>query len=212
MQLLEVSFHIEWEGCCNYLLVGSRTNILLFPRSTLLMEGNRHIFCLQCADQLGLSRPTAVDRCCPACHASLLNPDDAVSTILSPTEDYKTSVLSGLDPNTIMECAGRALAFWTYQTTQEMWATTWVCVRSIILISTSFYQEYLGKTLTDKYGTLNNQMDKVIHDANSEISNLQTKISGQYQHSRIVLTHTCANCYQICNLVKSSCIRKTKNW
>ena len=50
----------------------------------------------------------------------LLNPDDAVSTILNPTEDYKTSVLSGLDPNTIMECAGRALAFWAYQSTQEM--------------------------------------------------------------------------------------------
>ncbi|KAK2754791.1 hypothetical protein FQN54_006684 [Arachnomyces sp. PD_36] len=119
-----------------------------------------HIFCLQCADQLGLSRPTAADRCCPACHASLLNPDDAVSTILNPTEDYKTSVLSGLDPNTIMECAGRALAFWTYQTTQEV-----------------FYQEYLGKTLTEKYGTLSTQMDKVVHDANTEISSLQARIS-----------------------------------
>jgi hypothetical protein len=51
----------------------------------------------------------------------LLNPDDAVSTILNPTEDYKTSVLSGLDPNTIMECAGRALGFWAYQITQEMY-------------------------------------------------------------------------------------------
>jgi E3 ubiquitin-protein ligase CCNP1IP1 len=40
--------------------------------------------------------------------------------MLQPTEDYKTSVLSGLDPTTIMECAGRGLAFWAYQTTQEM--------------------------------------------------------------------------------------------
>ncbi|KAI5286124.1 hypothetical protein KEM54_000042, partial [Ascosphaera aggregata] len=89
----------------------------------------------------------------------LLNPDDAVSTILNPTEDYKTSVLSGLDPNTVMECAGRALAFWTYQTTQEI-----------------FYQEYLGKGLTEKYAALSNQMDKVVHDANSEISSLQNRI------------------------------------
>ncbi|KAI5299421.1 hypothetical protein KEM56_003246 [Ascosphaera pollenicola] len=96
---------------------------------------------------------------CPACQSSLLNPDDAVSTVLNPTEDYKTSVLSGLDPNTVMECAGRALAFWTYQTTQEI-----------------FYQEYLGKGLTEKYAALNNQMDKVVHDANSEITSLQNRM------------------------------------
>jgi E3 ubiquitin-protein ligase CCNP1IP1 len=50
----------------------------------------------------------------------LTNPDDVVVTNLNPTEDYKTSVLSGLSPNVIMECAGRALSFWAYQTTQEM--------------------------------------------------------------------------------------------
>ncbi|OJJ37694.1 hypothetical protein ASPWEDRAFT_171161 [Aspergillus wentii DTO 134E9] len=118
-----------------------------------------HIFCLHCAGKLGLSHHTSNDRRCPACQTILLNPDDAVSTILNPTEDYKTSVLSGLDPNTIMECAGRALVFWAYQTTQEI-----------------FYQEFLGKTLTEKYSTLNGQMDKVIHNANSEISTLQTRI------------------------------------
>ena len=50
----------------------------------------------------------------------LPNPDDVVVTNLNPSEDYKTSVLSGLSPNVIMECAGRALSFWAYQTTQEM--------------------------------------------------------------------------------------------
>jgi E3 ubiquitin-protein ligase CCNP1IP1 len=50
----------------------------------------------------------------------LSNPDDVVVTNLNPTEDYKTSVLSGLSPNVIMECAGRGLSFWAYQTTQEM--------------------------------------------------------------------------------------------
>ncbi|WEW56854.1 hypothetical protein PRK78_002309 [Emydomyces testavorans] len=120
-----------------------------------------HIFCLKCAENLGLARSTGTDRRCPACQTSLLNPDDVVSTVLNPTEDYKTSVLSGLDPNTIMECAGRALAFWTYQTAQEI-----------------FYQEYLGKNLTDKYTALNKQMDKVIHDANSEMSTLHQRIEG----------------------------------
>lgn len=79
-----------------------------------------HIFCPPCADETGLSRSIQAQRKCPACNAFLSNPDDAVTTTLQPTEDYKTSVLSGLDPSTIMECAGRALAFWTYQSTQEM--------------------------------------------------------------------------------------------
>lgn len=43
----------------------------------------------------------------------------------------------------------------------------------------SFYQEFLGKSLTEKYTSLSTQMDKVIHNANSEISNLHKKISGQ---------------------------------
>ncbi|PLN83920.1 cyclin [Aspergillus taichungensis] len=119
-----------------------------------------HIFCLQCAETLGLSRPDSGERRCPACQATLINPDDAVATILNPTEDYKTSVLSGLDPNTIMECAGRALLFWTYQSSQEI-----------------FYQEFLGKTLTEKYTGLNTQMDKVVHNANTEITTLQSKLS-----------------------------------
>ncbi|KAJ5388764.1 cyclin [Penicillium cosmopolitanum] len=119
-----------------------------------------HIFCLGCAGDLGLAHPTNGDRRCPACSTVLSNPDDAVSTILNPTEDYKTSVLSGLDPNTIMECAGRALGFWAYQSTQEI-----------------FYQEFLGKSLTEKYASLSMQMDKVIHNANSEIATLHGKVS-----------------------------------
>lgn len=63
-------------------------------------------------------------RQCPACETMLPNPDDAVSTILNPTEDYKSSVLSGLDPSTIVDCAGRALSFWVYQTTQEMYVSS----------------------------------------------------------------------------------------
>jgi len=79
-----------------------------------------HIFCLPCSDRLGLTHPEADSRACPACHTALGNPDDAVVAHLNPTEDYKTSVLSGLSPTLITECAGRALAFFTYQTTQEM--------------------------------------------------------------------------------------------
>ncbi|RBR05858.1 hypothetical protein FVER53590_10459 [Fusarium verticillioides] len=87
--------------------------------------------------------------------------DDAVITNLSPSEGYKTSVLSGLSPNVIMECAGRALSFWAYQTTQDI-----------------YYQQYLYKTLTDKYSNLSVRLEKTVNDANSEIEGLHHKLSS----------------------------------
>lgn len=87
-----------------------------------------HIFCLECANRLQLSHPPAGQRpVCPACDAHLTNPDDAVITNLNPTEDYKTSLLSGLSPGIIMECAGRGLSFWTYQTSQEVYVPPTSC-------------------------------------------------------------------------------------
>lgn len=60
---------------------------------------------------------------CPACQTHLPRPDDAINTILNPSEDYKTSVLSGLCPEAIMECAGRGLSFWSYQMVQDLFVT-----------------------------------------------------------------------------------------
>jgi len=117
LQFAQMPDAAHGEGCCNDVQV-----CILIPkhsRKTLTIP-NSHIFCIACCDSLGLSAPAGVHRLCPACHTALPNPDDAVSTQLNPTEDYKTSVLSGLSPSTIMECAGRALAFWSYQSTQEM--------------------------------------------------------------------------------------------
>ena len=47
-----------------------------------------------------------------------------------------------------------------------------------MLIGGSVYQEYLAKSLTDKYGNLNVQMDKIINDANTELDNLNQKLAG----------------------------------
>ncbi|KAF2813430.1 uncharacterized protein BDZ99DRAFT_382046 [Mytilinidion resinicola] len=120
-----------------------------------------HVFCIRCSDSLGLSSSAGIARTCPACSTQLSNPDDAVVAQLNPTEDYKTSILSGLSPNIIMECASRGLAFYSYQTSQEI-----------------VYQEYLAKTLTENYGNLSQQMDKLILEANSEIKTLQEKLQG----------------------------------
>ncbi|KAI1383602.1 uncharacterized protein F4822DRAFT_434715 [Hypoxylon trugodes] len=110
-----------------------------------------HIFCIDCASRLGLTGQRHEHRnSCPACGAQLTNPDDAVISNLDPSEDYKTSVLSGLNPNIIIECANRGLSFWAYQVTQEV-----------------VYQEYLGKTLTEKYSDLSVHLDSTKADQDS---------------------------------------------
>ncbi|KAJ3479099.1 hypothetical protein NLG97_g8408 [Lecanicillium saksenae] len=96
-----------------------------------------HIFCLDCTTRFCLSgQDRAAHVPCPACDTQLSGPDDAVLSNLKPSEAYKTSILSGLSPSVIMECAGRALSFWAYQTTQNI-----------------YYQKYLYKTLTENAGS-----------------------------------------------------------
>ncbi|KFY11045.1 hypothetical protein V492_04708 [Pseudogymnoascus sp. VKM F-4246] len=116
-----------------------------------------HIFCLDCASRLlfanGSNRPL-----CPACNQHLVNEDDVAQAKLHPSEDYKTSVLSGLNPNTIMECAGRAVNFWAYQTSQEI-----------------LYQGVQARVLTDRYNKLKGQIDTIVRDANNEMSEMRTE-------------------------------------
>ncbi|KAK4543592.1 hypothetical protein LTR36_005487 [Oleoguttula mirabilis] len=126
-----------------------------------------HIFCVPCSESLGLANPSGSARICPACETHLINPDDAVVTQLNPTEDYKTSVLSGLSPSTIMECAGRGLSFYSYQTTQEI-----------------VYQEFLARSLTDKYSSLSTQMDKIINEANAEITALRDRLMTMHTEQK----------------------------
>ncbi|KAI1131288.1 hypothetical protein F5Y10DRAFT_262256 [Nemania abortiva] len=121
-----------------------------------------HIFCGDCATRLGLtSQRRDEPAACPACGTHLINPDDAVITNLRPSEDYKTSVLSGLSPNVIIDCASRALSFWAYQVTQEI-----------------IFQQHMSKTLTEKYSSLNVHLDKVVNEANAEISNCYNKLKS----------------------------------
>lgn len=129
-----------------------------------------------------MTAPAGGNRICPACQTILSQPDDAVSTSLHPTEDYKTSVLSGLSPSTIMECAGRGLAFWSYQSTQEMYVEGWHChLHSLIVCS--IYQEYTVKAMTEKHNNLNVQIDKILNDANAELNILNQKLNSMARDS-----------------------------
>ena len=88
-------------------------------RGTSCLRTGSHIFCVQCASNSGLANPVGGVRTCPACKAQLVNKDDAVITQLDPSEDYKTSVLSGFTPTLVVECASRALNFYNYQAVHE---------------------------------------------------------------------------------------------
>ncbi|CAH0025536.1 unnamed protein product [Clonostachys rhizophaga] len=125
-----------------------------------------HNFCLPCARQFGFVEAngailpgTGRHHICPACRADLPGQDDAVITHLNPSDDYKTSILSGLSPSTVMECAGRALSFWAYQATQEM-----------------HFQRHLYQTMVDKYSALAAELERRTTEANSTISSLQSKL------------------------------------
>lgn len=48
-----------------------------------------------------------------------------------------------------------------------------------LLTIKSFYQEFLMKSMTEKYHSLSGSMDKLIANANSEVSSLREKISGR---------------------------------
>ncbi|XP_038644165.1 E3 ubiquitin-protein ligase CCNB1IP1-like isoform X1 [Scyliorhinus canicula] len=74
-----------------------------------------HVFC----DQHGSGQFSRSPALCPACGTALSGKRDIVRTDLNPPEDYKGMVLSGLRPHTVLEIAGRALAFWGYQIHQE---------------------------------------------------------------------------------------------
>ncbi|KAG0705412.1 hypothetical protein DFH29DRAFT_1067404 [Suillus ampliporus] len=114
-------------------------------------------------------------RLCPACETSLTEPDDVVVCSLHPTNDYKTSVLSGLSPSLIMEICSRALSFWQYQVHQE-----------------SSFQQAVIRNLNDKQAQLQKQLDNVIREgdtlpafdslhsqllANGEINLLSNKVA-----------------------------------
>ncbi|KAI8453814.1 hypothetical protein BY996DRAFT_4542144, partial [Phakopsora pachyrhizi] len=87
-----------------------------------------HIFCIDCANfQDCLSNPKTSHPTCPMCNVQLtqrsvisllpcilfiLLKKYLVCTSLNPSQDYKSSVLSGLNPSTIFEITGKALNFW----------------------------------------------------------------------------------------------------
>ncbi|KAJ7781538.1 hypothetical protein B0H16DRAFT_1498731 [Mycena metata] len=112
-----------------------------------------HIFCVDCANELFNAA-----RLCPACETTLSEPDDVVVCSLHPSNDYKTSVLSGLTPSIILEICSRAISFWQYQTHQE-----------------NSFQQAVVRNVNDKNAQLQKQLENVVREANGEINLLSNK-------------------------------------
>ncbi|ORZ09740.1 hypothetical protein BCR41DRAFT_309349, partial [Lobosporangium transversale] len=105
------------------------------------------IFCITCA-----TTAFEVALVCPACETSLTQPDDIVIVELNPTQEYRSSILSGLRPEIIMEVCTRAISFWTYQTSQEI-----------------KYREMTQKSQEDKISLLEKQLQRVTREFNAEL-------------------------------------------
>lgn len=148
----------------------------------MMIMFNSHIFCGDCATHLGLTSQRRDEPiACPACGTHLVNPDDAVVANLKPSDDYKTSVLSGLSPNVIIDCASRALSFWAYQVTQEMYLVFQadsIPVLDKLTARVSIFQQHVSRTLKEKYSSLNVHLDKVVNEANAEIANCHNQLKG----------------------------------
>uniref|UniRef100_A0A3B4H2D8 Cyclin B1 interacting protein 1 n=1 Tax=Pundamilia nyererei TaxID=303518 RepID=A0A3B4H2D8_9CICH len=74
-----------------------------------------HVFC----DQHGSEKFSCSPVICPACSSALSGKLDIVRMELSPSEEYKAMVLTGLRPDIVLDISSRALAFWSYQVHQE---------------------------------------------------------------------------------------------
>ncbi|KAI1792965.1 hypothetical protein LXA43DRAFT_972290 [Ganoderma leucocontextum] len=99
---------------------------------------------LDCANEL-----FNASRLCPASVSSL-----------HPSNDYKTSVLSGLNPTIVLEICSRALSFWQYQLHQEY-----------------SFQQALYKSVAERNAQLEKRLENVIREANGELSLLTNKMS-----------------------------------
>ncbi|KAF8309221.1 hypothetical protein DL93DRAFT_2063177 [Clavulina sp. PMI_390] len=128
-----------------------------------------HIFCVDCANEVFSGNALV----CAACETTLDQPDDVVVLLhpsshharsicsLHPTNDYKTSILSGLSPQTIIEICSRAISFWQYQIHQE----------------TSFQHAVL-RNVNERNAQMQQQLENVVREANSELGLLTNKMTA----------------------------------
>ncbi|KAM6909001.1 E3 ubiquitin-protein ligase CCNB1IP1 [Xenentodon cancila] len=131
-----------------------------------------HVFC----DQHGSGEFSRSPAICPACSSALSGKLDIVRTELSPSEDYKAMVLTGLRPDIVLDICGRALAFWSYQVHQER-----------------MYQDY---SLSRAEAQLK-QMDKVLTQQNQSRELELTAMRGEITSLKKVMEEYKRKCSEV---------------
>ncbi|KAK3379891.1 hypothetical protein B0T24DRAFT_663978, partial [Lasiosphaeria ovina] len=82
-----------------------------------LVTACSHVLCLECASKHRFAGQGPYT--CPVCQQPL-TASEVCKQLLHPSEEWKSVVLSGLSPTIVMECAGKALSFWSYQMTNQI--------------------------------------------------------------------------------------------
>lgn len=77
-----------------------------------------HAFCIEHGKR-EFKRNSDNAMTCPACGSELRDKFDVIQADLKPSETFKSIVLAGMKPDTIMDIAMRAMSFWSYQVEQE---------------------------------------------------------------------------------------------
>ncbi|KAK0629953.1 hypothetical protein B0T17DRAFT_205101 [Bombardia bombarda] len=120
-----------------------------------------HALCLDCANRHDFAGEGPYT--CPVCQQPLSS-SEIFRQPLQPSEEWKSVVLCGLSPTAVMECAGRALSFWSYQMTNQI-----LC------------QIKTNENLQMHCASLQQQVDSMWKEGNERIKTLTSKIEAMEQ-------------------------------
>lgn len=115
-----------------------------------------HIFCEEDGEKHFAQSAT-----CPACETTLSSEADFYKTSLNPNEHYRSMILAGQRPETVMDICSRALTFWNYQICQE-----------------KIYHEWVSKKLRDQATNVEQQYKEMLSKSQSESQTLKIKLTN----------------------------------
>ncbi|XP_014365973.2 E3 ubiquitin-protein ligase CCNB1IP1-like [Papilio machaon] len=117
-----------------------------------------HAFCIE-HGQKEFKRNVENSLTCPACGSELRDKFDVIQADLKPSETFKSIVLAGMKPDTIMDVTMRAMSFWSYQIEQE-----------------TLYQESLARHCKEKLQCLEEVNTLNLQKLNAELETCKRKI------------------------------------
>ncbi|KAJ2947679.1 hypothetical protein O0L34_g9444 [Tuta absoluta] len=119
-----------------------------------------HAFCVEHGKR-EFKRNAENSLTCPACGSELRDKFDVIQADLKPGETFKSIVLAGMKPDTIMDIAMRAISFWSYQVEQE-----------------TLYQESMAKHAREKLQCLEEINDLNLQKVKAELETCKRKIAS----------------------------------